>query len=70
MSTLAELQAELAEIKTAISAILTGGQEYKFNDMQVEQSVKKGDLSTLRQMKKDLEWEIYSLSRSGGFYGS
>jgi len=70
MSYLTELQEELVEIKAAISAILTGSQEYKFNDMQVEQWVRRGDLDTLLKRRKDIQWEIASLDRSGGFYGS
>lgn len=70
MATLSELTEQLTEVKTAISAVLTGGQEYTFNDGQVETAVKRGDLVQLYKMKKDLEFEIDSLNNPGGFYGS
>ena len=60
----------LTEIDNAITAILTGGQEYKFNDMQVDQLVKKGDLATLRSFQKQLEMELASQEATGGFYAS
>jgi hypothetical protein len=69
MATLAELQTQLAEVNTAISAVLTGGQEYRFNDGQIESMVKRGDLFQLRQLKKDIEFQIEEQTETGGFYG-
>jgi len=60
----------LAEIDAAIIAIATGGQEYKFNDMQVEQWVKKGDLEALRKYQQELEYQIAASEDTGGFYAS
>jgi len=70
MSQLTDLQEQLASVKLAISKVLTGGQEYDFNDMQSQQSVKRADLKDLYQMQRDLEFQIASLDRSGGFYGN
>lgn len=69
MSQLTDLQDQLAEVKAAISKVLTGGQEYEFNDMQSQQKVERADLKDLYAMQRDLEYQIASLDRSGGFYG-
>lgn len=70
MATLAELQVRKTNIENAINAILTGGQEYRFNDGQIETLVKKADLATLQRMLTKTENEIENLTESGGFYGS
>jgi hypothetical protein len=70
MPTLAELQAQLTELNNAISAILQGGQEYRFNEGQIESLVKRGDLSTLYKMKKETLIAIEDLTdEGGGFFG-
>ena len=66
MATLAELQSQLTEVNTAITAVLTGAQEYRFNDGQIESWVKRGDLKELRFMKNDLETQINDLVDDGG----
>lgn len=66
MATLAELQSQLAEVNSAISAVLTGAQEYRFNDGQIESWVKRGDLKELRAFKNDLENQINDLTDDGG----
>ena len=68
MATLSELQTKLTEVETAISAVLTGGQKYQFNDGQIETMVERGDLKQLREMKKELEFQISDLT-PGGYYG-
>jgi len=59
---LAEKEAELAEVKAAISAVLSGSQSYKIGTRSLE----RADLKTLRDMKKELEEEIRSLEGGGG----
>jgi len=59
MATLAEMQTELTEVKTAISAIYAGGQSYGVDGQQVQ----KADLRELRRIKKELESNIARLSR-------
>jgi len=44
----------LAEVNTAISKILGGGQSYRIGSRQMN----RADLSILRQMKRDLEAQI------------
>ena len=63
-------QTLLNEVDQAISFILTGGQEYKLSDQQVEQMVKQGDLNALRNLQKQLEMELASYESTGGFYAS
>lgn len=66
--TIEELQAQLDKVNLAIDAILTGGQEYRFNDGQLDTLVKRGDLETLNNMKQQLEQQINDLNNPGGFY--
>lgn len=61
---LADKKAELAEVKTAISAVLKQ-QAYSLNDGQGQQSVTRASLKDLRQMQKELEAEILALENSG-----
>ena len=58
---LVEKRAELKEVKTAISKILTA-QSYKIGS----RSVTRVDLSELLKLKKELQDEITALSGSGG----
>lgn len=48
---MSDTEKQLAEINEAITAILAGGQSYKVGN----RSLTRGDLSTLYQMKKELE---------------
>jgi len=66
--TLEELKARLQKIDNAIDAILTGGQEYRFNDGQLDTLVKRGDLETLNQMRNQTQEAINSIENGGGFY--
>lgn len=45
---------QLAEVTTAITSILTGGQSYKIGS----RSLTRADLAELRAMKKELEQEV------------
>ena len=70
MPTLAELQATLLEINKAITVILTGSQEYRFNDGQIESLAKRADLATLYRMKKETLLAIEDATdEGGGFFG-
>jgi len=67
MSDVQTLQIQLDQVNQAITVILTGGQEYRFNDGQIESMVRRGDLRQLNLMKKELELEIEGLTSPGGF---
>lgn len=70
MTDLETLQAELVEVKTAITAVLAGAQEYRSNDGQYDLWVKKGDLLTLKKMRDDIKSQIASINDDGGgFFG-
>ena len=60
MATLAELQAELAEIKAALSAIRKGGQSYTLNTGSggTSRTVTMVDYNTLVEHKNELEAKI------------
>ena len=69
MATLTELQAELVEIKQAISNILKGGQSYTINAGLggSSRTVTQADYSKLVEDKKRIEAEIANLSGARGF---
>ena len=54
MSTSAEIQVELDEVKLAIKRVMSG-QEYKFDTGQTVQHVKRADLKNLREWRSQLE---------------
>lgn len=62
MSTLIELQEELAEFKKARRAVLMGGQEY---DAPGGRATKRASLETLNAEIKRLEMRIELLSNGG-----
>lgn len=69
MATLIELQAELTEVKAAISFILRGGQSYTINSGAggSSRTVTMANLSELRKMKTDLETRIKNLQGGTAF---
>ncbi len=70
MTDLEILEADLAEVNTSITAVLTGAQEYRSNDGQYDLWVKKGDLLTLKKMRDDIRSQIASINDDGGgFFG-
>jgi hypothetical protein len=66
MATLAELQAELAEIKSALLAIRKAGQSYTVNagNGGTSRTVTMADYATLRKEKDEIEAKISGLSNS------
>lgn len=62
MATLSELQTELAAVKTAISAILTGGQALGING----RSLTRADLGALYKERDRLERTIGRMARTSG----
>lgn len=62
LATLAELQTELAEVKAAISAVLTRGQSIMEDGRRVE----RADLAELRRERSRLEAAIGRMSGTRG----
>jgi hypothetical protein len=60
MASLADLQSELADVKTAIRNILMAGQSSSFSG----RNTNRAQLSTLNEMKNDLERRIARLDGS------
>lgn len=60
MATLEELQAELAQLKTAISAAYTGA-EYEISDGQTKRRLKRADLKLLLARKAELDTAVERL---------
>jgi hypothetical protein len=60
MATLADLQAELADVKSAIKNVLMAGQSSGFGG----RNTARAQLSTLNDMKKELESRIARLDGS------
>ena len=58
--TLADKQAQLAEVSAAISAIMNGAQSYRLGDRQVS----RADLATLEMREKRLERDVARLAGS------
>ena len=56
------LEAQLTEIETAISDILTKGQRVTIGDRTYD----RADLATLRKMRSDMKAEINSSASGGG----
>jgi len=48
-------QEQLDEVNSAITAIMTGSQEYRIG----HRLLKRGDLNVLKQMRQDLETKLY-----------
>ncbi len=59
-----ELRQQLIEVRNAISAILSGAQEYKIGN----RSVKRPDLNALYGERNRLEQEIRSLESGQGMF--
>ena len=64
MRTAEEVQAELAEVSAAISAIVRGAQSYTMGS----RSVTKASLAELRSLRNDLTAELEEI-RNGGCIG-
>jgi len=61
-SRLAQAQASLALVDTAIAQVLSGAQSYKINDGQVEQQVTRASLGQLKDLKRHYEQEVERLA--------
>lgn len=70
MALIDDKRAELVKINTAIDIILTGGQDTRIDDTQVEMWVKRADLATLYARQGQLEAYIDRYDRPGGYYAS
>lgn len=72
MTSLETLHLQLVKVNAAIDIVLTGASsEYKLNDMQVEQWVKRLSLDDLMKMRDDLEMRIDTAEgTNGGCYVS
>ncbi len=64
MTTLAELQDELAKVKAAISAAYTGA-EYDMRDGNTTRRLKRQDLTVLLRRRSELELSISRLDPDG-----
>ena len=69
MATLIDLQAELTEVKAAISFVLRGGQSYTMSSGGggSSRTVTMGNLAELRKMKTELEQRIANLQGRSAF---
>jgi hypothetical protein len=65
MATIAELQAELAEVKTAISAAY-GNAEYDIESGNSRRRMKRQSLTVLLSRRSQLELSISRLEGAGG----
>jgi hypothetical protein len=61
---LAELREDLAAVRVAIRALLTGAQSYTLNTGQTQQTVTKANLASLVAFRRDLMGEIAQLEAS------
>jgi hypothetical protein len=61
MATLAQLDDQLTEVRSAISAVLTGGQALGVNG----RTLSRASLAELREMERDLEHRIARINRGG-----
>lgn len=68
MPTIQEMQAELAEVSKAISAVY-GSQEYEIQDGATKRRLKRADLSVLLKRKAELELSIARMEGGGVSYG-
>ena len=60
-----EIRAELAEVNAAIRAIRSGAQEYSM----MNRSVRKADYSILLKERKDLEYQLASVTGASLSFG-
>lgn len=72
---LAELNAQLAEVRAAVSAVLGGtGQSYSLNTGQTQMTVTRASMRWLQQRETILTQEISALKlrvcRRGAFHGT
>ncbi len=65
LEALAELQAELAIIQTAIRTVITTGQQYSMNTGQGSQSVTRASLPELRKYEAEIRRRIARLTLTG-----
>ena len=63
MRPVTEIEADLTVVRTSITRVVTGGQEYTFDTGQTEQRNKRASLKDLRELRDDLESEL-SLANS------
>ena len=68
MSQLEQLQAELAQVRSAISAALTGS-EMEIQDGQTKRRIKRQDLQVLLRRQSELELGISRLDPTAGSRG-
>ncbi len=65
-----EIEAELLEVSTAISAIMAGGQEYTITTASgggTSRTFKAADIGILQQMRKDLRADLSSINGTSAF---
>jgi 3'-phosphoadenosine 5'-phosphosulfate (PAPS) 3'-phosphatase len=58
---LAELKADLAAVRAAMRAILSGAQQYSLDTSQTRQVVTRADLGSLRLLRNELRNDIREL---------
>jgi len=63
-----QLELELTQVRTAITAILTGAQSYSLDDGQTRIQTNRANLRELRELKADIEQQLGALRlrRCGG----
>jgi hypothetical protein len=65
MTELETKRQQLAEVRAAISAILTRGQSYMVSDGGAQRQLTRANLRALQEREKALELEVSRLSRGG-----
>lgn len=66
MTTLLEVkQQQLAEVRTAISAVLTRGQSHMLMDGGAQRMLTRANLKQLQERERHLEIEVSRLERGG-----
>lgn len=66
MSTTIEIkQQQLAEVRTAISAVLTRGQSFMVMDGGAQRMLTRANLKQLQERERQLEIEVSRLERGG-----
>lgn len=58
-------QQQLADVRTAISAVLTRGQSYMIMDGGAQRQVTRANLKALQERERQLELQVARLQRGG-----
>lgn len=64
-TTLEVKQQQLAEVRTAISAVLTRGQSFMIMDGGAQRQLTRANLKQLQERERQLEIEVSRLERGG-----